>query len=118
LEHGPSQTLVPRLARVGWSPWRQLHGYSGAFRWQYNTISSPFTFTCQVRSIYRTVELSEGFAGHLATVEAYFYGLDTLPLFIAIAIFLPFWPGRFISKDSATSTAEEDQSGSSGSEKK
>ncbi|KAF9035075.1 RTA1-like protein [Hymenopellis radicata] len=49
-----------------------------------------------IRSVYRTIELSEGFQGHLATTEAYFYGLDTLPLFIAIVIYLPFWPGRFI----------------------
>ncbi len=50
----------------------------------------------QIRSVYRTIELSEGFQGRLATSEAFFYGLDTLPLFIAIVIYLPFWPGRFI----------------------
>jgi len=49
-----------------------------------------------IRSVYRTVELSEGYHGKLATSEAYFYGLDTLPLFVAIAIYLPFWPGRYI----------------------
>ncbi|TFK55933.1 RTA1-like protein [Heliocybe sulcata] len=49
-----------------------------------------------IRSVYRTVELSEGYVGHLATTESYFYGLDTLPLFIAIAVYVPFWPGRFI----------------------
>jgi hypothetical protein len=40
--------------------------------------------------------LSEGYAGPLATSEKHFYGLDTLPLFIAIAIYVPFWPGRYI----------------------
>ncbi|KIY73997.1 RTA1-domain-containing protein [Cylindrobasidium torrendii FP15055 ss-10] len=49
-----------------------------------------------IRSVYRTIELGQGFHGHLATTEAYFYGLDTLPLFIAIAVYVPFWPGRFI----------------------
>ncbi|KII95141.1 hypothetical protein PLICRDRAFT_96258 [Plicaturopsis crispa FD-325 SS-3] len=49
-----------------------------------------------IRSVYRTLELSQGFSGHLATVEAFFYGLDTLPLFLSIAIYVPFWPGRFI----------------------
>ncbi|EPQ59429.1 RTA1-domain-containing protein [Gloeophyllum trabeum ATCC 11539] len=49
-----------------------------------------------IRSIYRTIELSEGYQGHLATSEPYFYGLDTLPLFIAITVYVPFWPGRFI----------------------
>jgi hypothetical protein len=42
------------------------------------------------------VELSEGFQGRLATSEAFFYGLDTLPLFIATVVYIPFWPGRFI----------------------
>ena len=46
--------------------------------------------------MYRTIELSEGFQGRLATSEPFFYGLDTLPLFIAIVVYLPFWPGRFI----------------------
>lgn len=49
-----------------------------------------------IRSVYRTIELSQGFEGHLATVEAFFYALDTLPLFLAVAIYVPFWPGRFI----------------------
>ena len=42
------------------------------------------------------VELSQGFEGYLATTEPFFYGLDTLPLFIATAAYIPFWPGRFI----------------------
>ena len=50
----------------------------------------------QIRSVYRTIELSQGFEGHLATIEAYFYALDTLPLFLAVAVYVPFWPGRFV----------------------
>jgi hypothetical protein len=50
-----------------------------------------------IRSVFRTVELSEGYAGYLATHEVYFYTLDTLPLFLAIVVFIPFWPGRFLS---------------------
>ncbi|KAI0785862.1 RTA1-like protein [Abortiporus biennis] len=49
-----------------------------------------------VRSVYRTIEASQGFGGKFATTESLFYALDTLPLFIAIAIFTPFWPGRYI----------------------
>ncbi|KAL0574678.1 hypothetical protein V5O48_007294 [Marasmius crinis-equi] len=52
-----------------------------------------------VRSVFRTIELSEGFGGHLSTTEAFFYTLDTLPLFIAIVVYVPFWPGRFIRAD-------------------
>jgi len=43
--------------------------------------------------------LSQGYIGHLATTEAFFYGLDTLPLLIAIGIYVPFWPGMFIPPD-------------------
>jgi hypothetical protein len=49
-----------------------------------------------VRSAYRTVELGEGFNGHLSTTESYFYALDTLPLFIACVVYVVVWPGRVI----------------------
>ncbi|KAJ6598873.1 RTA1-domain-containing protein [Mycena vulgaris] len=49
-----------------------------------------------IRSGYRVAELSQGYDGHLATTEPFFYALDTLPLFIAISIYVVFWPGRFI----------------------
>ncbi|KAI0768626.1 RTA1-domain-containing protein [Trametes elegans] len=49
-----------------------------------------------VRCVYRVIELSQGYLGRLATTEAYFYGLDSLPLFIAVAVYTPFWPGRMI----------------------
>lgn len=52
-----------------------------------------------VRCVFRTVELSEGFQGHLTTTESYFYALDVLPLLIALVIYIPFWPGRFIPND-------------------
>ncbi|THV08489.1 RTA1-like protein [Dendrothele bispora CBS 962.96] len=54
-----------------------------------------------IRSVYRTIELSEGFQGRLTTSEAFFYGLDTLPLFLAIVVYVPFWPGRFIVESKA-----------------
>ena len=47
-----------------------------------------------VRCVYRVIELSQGYRGHLATTEAFFYALDSLPLFIAVAVYTPFWPGR------------------------
>ncbi|KAI0651489.1 RTA-like protein [Trametes meyenii] len=49
-----------------------------------------------VRCVYRVAELSQGYLGHLATTEAFFYGLDSLPLFVAVAVYTPFWPGRMI----------------------
>ena len=37
-----------------------------------------------------------GSKSQLQTTEAYFYALDALPLFFALCVFIPFWPGRFI----------------------
>ncbi|KAJ7437202.1 RTA1-like protein [Mycena galericulata] len=53
-----------------------------------------------IRSVYRVAELAQGYDGHLTTTEAFFYGLDTLPLFIAISIYVPIWPGRYIGDGS------------------
>ena len=61
---------------------------------KYHNTKSPLS---QVRSVFRVIELSQGFKGPLATNEGAFYGLDTLPLFIAVSIFVPCWPGRFIT---------------------
>ncbi|WWC58468.1 uncharacterized protein I303_101010 [Kwoniella dejecticola CBS 10117] len=56
-------------------------------------------FTCIcfiIRSIFRTVELSEGYIGYLATHERYYLGLDTLPLLLGIATYCYFWPGKYL----------------------
>ncbi|KAK7054224.1 RTA1-domain-containing protein [Favolaschia claudopus] len=53
-------------------------------------------FGILIRSVYRVAELSQGYVGYLATTEGFFYGLDTLPLFIAISVYIFFWPGRII----------------------
>ncbi|KZV87505.1 RTA1 like protein [Exidia glandulosa HHB12029] len=52
--------------------------------------------TILIRSAYRTAEAAEGLHGRLSTTEWMFYAFDTLPLFICIATYVPFWPGRFI----------------------
>lgn len=52
----------------------------------------------EIRCIYRVTESSQGFGGSISKIEGLFYGLDTLPLFIAIAVYVPFWPGRFIPR--------------------
>ena len=46
--------------------------------------------------MYRVIELSQGYHGHLATTEVYFYALDSLPLFVAVVVYTPFWPGRMM----------------------
>ncbi|KAG8948117.1 hypothetical protein FRC04_010029 [Tulasnella sp. 424] len=50
-----------------------------------------------VRSFYRVIEISQGYHGHLATEEGFFYTLDSLPLLFAIGVYVAFWPGRFLS---------------------
>ncbi|KAG2077358.1 RTA1-domain-containing protein [Suillus decipiens] len=49
-----------------------------------------------IRSIYRVAEASEGFRGNLSTSETAFYLGDTIPNCLAILVYVPFWPGRFI----------------------
>ncbi|KAG9036409.1 hypothetical protein FRB95_008950 [Tulasnella sp. JGI-2019a] len=61
-----------------------------------------------VRSVFRAVENSEGFSGHLTTTESYFYILDSLPLFIAIAIYIPFWPATYISGNPSNVLRDEE----------
>ncbi|KAI0063779.1 hypothetical protein BV25DRAFT_1914862 [Artomyces pyxidatus] len=49
-----------------------------------------------VRSVHRVVENAQGFKGALARSEPLFYLLDTLPLWLAISVYAPFWPGRLM----------------------
>jgi len=58
-----------------------------------------------IRSTYRVAELSQGYIGKLATTESLFYGLDTLPLFVAIATYVFFWPGRIIGNGTPPTVA-------------
>jgi hypothetical protein len=70
-------------------PWRR----------NWHALAGALTVSCVgiiVRSGYRCAEFAQGPRGHLATSEGFFYGLDTLPLFVAIAVYVFFWPGRFI----------------------
>lgn len=45
-----------------------------------------------IRSIYRTIELAQGWRGHLITHEAYFIGLDAAIMVVAVAVFIPIDP--------------------------
>jgi len=65
----------------------------------WRTLATVLFISCigiLIRSCFRVAELSQGFDGFLTTNQALFYLLDTLPLLIAISVFVPFWPGRFI----------------------
>ncbi|KAF8529137.1 RTA1-like protein [Hysterangium stoloniferum] len=88
---------VRKHAPQVWSP-----SPSPPWRKHWRTLSVALGISCVgilIRSAYRTVELSEGFEGRLGTSEGFFYGLDTFPLFLAIVVYVPFWPGGYIKSD-------------------
>lgn len=41
-----------------------------------------------IRSIYRTIELAQGWSGYLITHEGYFIGLDAAIMVVAVAVFI------------------------------
>ncbi|THC91407.1 hypothetical protein EYZ11_009136 [Aspergillus tanneri] len=58
-----------------------------------------FSVLCiYVRSIYRTIELSEGWSGYLITMERYFIALDGAMMVLCVAIFNIFHPGWWMSR--------------------
>ena len=61
--------------------------------------ATDLTLTGQVRSVFRICEFAQGYDGVLRTTEGYFYGLDALPLWIAIAVFAVIWPPTFLPED-------------------
>ncbi|KAJ7456164.1 RTA1 like protein-domain-containing protein [Mycena latifolia] len=50
-----------------------------------------------IRSVFRIAEFAGGYNGFLATHEGYFYGFDSLPLWIAMSLYCFVWPTRFLS---------------------
>ncbi|KAG1892392.1 RTA1-domain-containing protein [Suillus subluteus] len=65
----------------------------------WRTLAAALAVSCVgllIRSFYRVVEASQGFRGNLSTSEAAFYLGDTIPICLALVVYVPFWPGRFI----------------------
>ncbi|KAG2156119.1 RTA1-domain-containing protein [Suillus clintonianus] len=70
----------------------------------WRTLAAALAVSCVgllIRSFYRVVEASQGFRGNLSTSEASFYLGDTIPICLAIVVYVPFWPGRFIQNKPA-----------------
>lgn len=59
-----------------------------------------------LRSIYRTIELVQGWTGYLITHEQYFIGLDGAMMVIAVGIFNFIHPARFLPRSSTEDTGE------------
>ncbi|KAG2128664.1 RTA1-like protein [Suillus bovinus] len=65
----------------------------------WRTLAAALAISCiglLIRSVYRVAEASQGFRGNLSTSETAFYWGDTVPICLAILVYVPFWPGRFI----------------------
>ncbi|KKK14893.1 hypothetical protein AOCH_006824, partial [Aspergillus ochraceoroseus] len=60
--------------------------------------ATAFSITCvYVRSIYRTIELVQGWTGYLITHERYFIALDGAMMAAAVGVFNLIHPGRLSS---------------------
>ncbi|KAJ5235029.1 uncharacterized protein N7469_004197 [Penicillium citrinum] len=59
-----------------------------------------------IRSIYRTIELSQGWSGYLITHESYFIALDGAMMIVAVAVFNVLHPGWLLPRNVATSKRE------------
>ncbi|KAG9016880.1 hypothetical protein FRB93_009410 [Tulasnella sp. JGI-2019a] len=76
----------------------------------WRTFSAAIFISCimiLIRSAFRVAEASEGGQGHLMTTESYFYCLDCFPLLISIIVYVPIWPGSFISGNPYSTSDEE-----------
>ena len=70
-----------------------------------------------IRSIYRTIELLQGWNGYLISHEPYFIGLDAATMFVAVAVFNVVHPGWFLPgkevvaghRDNALETGEAEK---------
>lgn len=83
-------------ARDAFAPWQH----------DWRALLAALSISCiciVIRCFYRVIELSEGFFGHLATTEWYFFILDALPLAVACGVFIPCWPEHFMDAKHAPS---------------
>ncbi|KAG2059260.1 RTA1-domain-containing protein [Suillus hirtellus] len=74
----------------------------------WRTLAAALAVSCiglLIRSVYRVVEASQGFRGNLSTSETAFYLGDTIPICLAILVYVAFWPGRFIKNSSHPSSS-------------
>lgn len=78
--------------------WRyDRHGIWAQPGWK--SLYAALGWTCVmflIRSVFRTVELSEGYTGYLSTHEIYYICLDALPLWLGIIVYVYYWPPRFL----------------------
>ncbi|KAH8646334.1 RTA1 like protein-domain-containing protein [Xylariales sp. PMI_506] len=64
-------------------------------------VASICLLAVYIRSIYRTIELAQGWTGYLITHQSYFIGLDGALMVLAVGIMLVFDPASIISRNPA-----------------
>ncbi|KAJ5692793.1 hypothetical protein N7462_002216 [Penicillium macrosclerotiorum] len=70
-------------------------------------IAMFFSVICiYVRSIYRTIELSQGWSGYLITHESYFIALDGAMMIAAVAVFNIIHPGWLLPASSESPSSK------------
>lgn len=78
-----------------------------------------FSVLCvYVRSIYRTIELAQGWDGYLITTQRYFLALDGAMMVAAVVVFNFFHPGWLLPSASAWNGADKESGRKSHSEEK
>ncbi|KAI0763258.1 RTA1 like protein-domain-containing protein [Irpex lacteus] len=88
--------------------WERDHIYGLPWKRDWRTFILAMGLSCigvLVRSVYRCIELSQGYTGHLTTTEWYFWVFDFVPLYLALSVYIPFWPGFFINRDTPIEAA-------------
>jgi hypothetical protein len=60
-----------------------------------------------IRSIYRTIELSQGWSGYLITHESYFIALDGAMMIFSVAVFNVLHPGWLLPSGRTISSKTE-----------
>lgn len=67
-----------------------------------------------IRSIYRTVELAQGWTGYLIEREGFFIGLDAALMFVAVGVFLIFDPASLLRRQPVPQSTDSAPSGDEG----
>lgn len=62
-----------------------------------------------LRSIYRVIELAQGWNGYLITAEPFFYGFDTAPMIICLGVWIIGHPGITFGKHAPPMDIENDK---------
>ena len=96
------------FALVLWKARGKLHG-TKSNRDFLIIAATGFSITLiYIRSIYRTIELLQGWRGYLITRERYFIALDGTMMLLAVAIFNVVNPGVWLTTPTVDSTRQAD----------